>query len=180
MSGESVLTAWRPDNAAASLGLSVEYLRKKPAFAKLAFGEWSQVLVGQINRGHFLFVLDSDRRICGFLGWAFTHEALAEAWVEGRSGLTNEQCREGDCVILNAWAADNPRANRFIVNAGRKLFENRRTLYFKRHYPDGRVRPMRLAVTDFCASHLARAAVQPGNSTPAAVLPRSVADAAND
>jgi Flp pilus assembly protein TadD len=154
----SVLSAWRPKDSAASLGLAVEFLGKKPAFAKLQFGEWSQVLFYQVARGHFFFVVDQDRRVLGFLGWALTPETLAEQWVEGRAGLRNEQCREGDCVIVNAFAAETSAANRFIVDTMRKLFANKRTLYFKRHYPDGRTRPMRLGVNEFVADHLARSA----------------------
>ncbi len=142
------LSAWRPKDPAASLGLAVEFLSKKPAFAKLQFGEWSQVLFYQVARGHFFFVVDQDRRVRGFLGWALTDQALAEQWVEGRAGLRNEQCRDGDCVIINAFAAETVDANRFIVNTMRKLFASKRTLYFKRHYPDGRTRPVSLSVNN--------------------------------
>jgi Flp pilus assembly protein TadD/hemolysin-activating ACP:hemolysin acyltransferase len=153
---EDVLSAWRPKDPAASLGLAVEFLSRKPAFAKLQFGEWSQVLFCQVARGHFFFVVDHDRRVRGFLGWALTPQALAEQWVEGRAGLRNDECREGDCVIVNAFAADTVGANRFIVDTMRKLFASKRTLYFKRHYPDGRTRPTRLSVNEFVAGHLAR------------------------
>jgi tetratricopeptide (TPR) repeat protein len=37
-----ILSAWRAKSRAASLGLAVEFLIKKPVFAKLKFGEWSQ------------------------------------------------------------------------------------------------------------------------------------------
>ena len=150
------LSAWRPKDPLASLGLAVEFLSKKPAFAKLQFGEWSQVLFYQVARGHFFFVVDQDRRVRGFLGWALTQQALAEQWVEGHAGLRNDECREGDCVIVNAFAADTVGANRFIVDTMRKLFASKRTLYFKRHYPDGRTRPTRLSVNEFVAGHLAR------------------------
>ena len=153
-----ILSAWRPKSPAASLGLAVEFLSKKPAFAKLQFGEWSQVLFYQVARGHFFFVVDQDRRVRGFLGWALTAQALAEQWVEGRGGLRSDECREGDCVIINAFAANTPGTNRFIVEMMRRLFASKRTLYFKRHYPDGRTRPMRLGVNSFVASHLARPA----------------------
>jgi tetratricopeptide (TPR) repeat protein len=152
------LSAWRPKDPAASLGLAVEFLSKKPAFAKLQFGEWSQVLFYQVARGHFFFVVDQDRRVRGFLGWALTPQALAEQWVEGRAGLRSDECREGDCVIVNAFAADTIGANRFIVDTMRKLFASKLTLYFKRHYPDGRTRPTRLSVNEFVADHLARSA----------------------
>ncbi len=85
-----------------------------------------------------------------------TSQSLAEQWVEGRAGLRNDECREGDCVIVNAFAAETGGANRFIVNTMRKLFASKRTLYFKRHYRDGRTRPTRLSVNDFVAGHVAR------------------------
>ena len=43
----------------------------------------------------------------------------------------------------------------------RKLFAEKRLLYFKRHYRDGRTRPMRLMVNDFVAGHVARSAGGP-------------------
>ena len=149
-----ILYAWKAKSQASSLGLAVEFLRRKPAFAKLQFGEWSEVLISQVNRGHFFFVVDQQRRIQGFLGWALTHKRLAEQWIEGRSGLRHEECREGDCVILNAWAAETHRANRFILDSVRKLFADKRTIYFKRQYPDGRTRHMRLSVNNFVTDHL--------------------------
>jgi hemolysin-activating ACP:hemolysin acyltransferase len=150
------LSAWKPKDPSACLGLAVEFLSKMPAFAKLQFGEWSQVLFYQVARGHFLFVVDPDRRVRGFLGWALTDQALAEQWVRGRAGLRNDQCRDGDCVIINAFAAETVAANHFIVDTMRRLFGSKRSLYFKRHYPDGRTRPACLSVNAFVAAHLAR------------------------
>jgi len=152
------LSAWIPKDPSAALGLAVEFLSKMPAFARLQFGEWSQVLFYQIARGHFFFVVDQDRRVRGFLGWALTDQALAEQWMKGRAGLRNEQCREGDCVIINAFAAETTEANHFIVETMRGLFGGKRMLYFKRHYPDGRTRPACLSVNKFVAFHLARSA----------------------
>ncbi len=150
------LTRWRPEDPSASLGLAVEFLSRMPAFAKLQFGEWSQVLFYQVQRGHCFFVVDQNRRVRGFLGWALTEQICAEQWVEGRAGLRNDQCLDGDCVIINAFAAETGAAKRFVVDTMRELFASRRTLYFKRHYPDGRTRPSRLSVNDFVNGHLAR------------------------
>ncbi len=121
------LSVWRPKDPAAALGLAVEFLIKKPAFARLQFGEWSQVLVYQVARGHYFFAVDRSLRVQGFLGWALTSEALADQWVEGRAGLESEQCREGDCVIVNVFAAETGGVKRFIVNAMRGLFADKRT-----------------------------------------------------
>ena len=90
--GSPELSLWKPAEPATALGLAVEFLMKEPVFAKLPFGDWSQVLIGQINRGHFCFVVDAQRRVQGFLGWAFTQERLAEQWVESRAALTDKDC----------------------------------------------------------------------------------------
>ena len=148
---------FKPENPEAALAQAAVYLMSKPAFAALPFGEWMGVLVGQINRGHFFFVIDERRKVQGFAGWALTTRDQAEAWLAGQAHLAEEVCREGDCVIINVWAAESRAALRLMVNAMREIGATRPTLYFKRHYPDGRTRVIRLATTDFVASHLARA-----------------------
>src|SRR5918999_6181350 len=107
------LRLFRPDSPYVALGLAVNHLMTKPAFANLRFGEWSRILVGQINRKHYYFVVDGSNQIQGFIGWAVTTRAKAEAWVEGRAGLSYQDSREGDCIVFNAWAADDGQVNRF-------------------------------------------------------------------
>ncbi|KQP15445.1 hypothetical protein ASF26_17130 [Methylobacterium sp. Leaf93] len=58
----------RPDQPAVSLGLAVSYLMLKPAFANLRFCEWSRILVGQIDRGHYCFAIDDTGQVQGFVG----------------------------------------------------------------------------------------------------------------
>jgi hemolysin-activating ACP:hemolysin acyltransferase len=129
-----ILSAWRPKNRAASLGLAVEFLSKKPAFVKLQFEEWSQVLFYEVARGHFFFVVDQDRRVQGFLGWALTSRLLPSNGSKAAQGCATNKWSEGDCVIVNAFAAETGDANRFSVNTMRKPFASKRTLYFKRYY----------------------------------------------
>lgn len=143
------LRAFRPDNAYVALGLAVNHLMTKPAFAQLRFGDWSRILVGQINRKHYLFAVDANKQIQGFLGWALTSKDHAEAWVEGRGGLSYENSQEGDCIVFNAFAASNGKARRFLVEQARKLMQGKDTAYFKRHYKDGTTRPVRLSVNEF-------------------------------
>ena len=152
----SALRIVKPANAAAALGLAVSHLMVKPAFAALKFGDWSRILVGQINRGHFCFAMDSENQIQGFMGWAFASKAKAEAWVEGRGGLSFEDSQQGDCVIFNAWAASTPEANHFLVAQAREIIAGKDTVYFKRHYKDGSTRPARVAVNAFVPRHIGR------------------------
>jgi hemolysin-activating ACP:hemolysin acyltransferase len=150
------LKAFRPPNPYAALGLAVNYLMTKPAFAALRFGEWSRILVGQINRKHFAFAVDGSNQIQGFIGWAVTSQDKAEAWLEGRRVLSFEDSSDGDAVVFNAWAANTPKVNRFLLGEARKIIADKSTVYFKRYYKDGRVRPMRLRVNDFVLHHIER------------------------
>ena len=165
------LKLFQPSNAYVALGLAVSHLMTKPAFAKLRFGDWSRILTGQINRKHYCFAIDGNNQVQGFLGWALTSKDKAEAWVEGRGAVSFGDSQDGDCVILNAWAASTPEANRFLLAQARKVIDGKDTVYFKRHYKDGSTRPVRLRVNDFVARHLGRAE----RATPRAERARSVA-----
>jgi hemolysin-activating ACP:hemolysin acyltransferase len=157
------LKVLRPQSPFMALGLAVNHLMTKPAFAKLRFGDWSRILVGQINRKHYYFAVDSKNQIQGFMGWALTSKENAEAWVEGRGTLSFADSLDGDCVVFNAWAANTGKVNRLLLGEARKVIEGKDTVYFKRFYKDGSVRPARLRVNDFVAQHLRR---QNGDACP--------------
>ena len=165
--GSAALRLFRPDKPVLALGLAVNHLMTKPAFANLGLGAWSRILVGQINRGHYAFVVDGDRRIQGFIGWALTTRDKAESWVEGRGTLSYEDCTDGDCVVFNAWSANSAAAHRFILQAARGIVKDKETIYFKRYYADGSSRPVRLSVNDFIGRHIERAtSSSPGLASP--------------
>ena len=147
---------FRPQSPYVALGLAANHLMTKPAFANRRFGDWSRILVGQINRKHYCFAVDSKNQIQGFMGWALTSKENAEAWVEGRGALSFADSLDGDCVVFNAWAANTGKVNRFLLGEARKVIEGKDTVYFKRFYKDGSVRPARLRVNDFVAQHLRR------------------------
>ena len=154
-SSTSTLRLFRPDSPVVALGLVVNHLMTKPAFARQHFGEWTRILVGQINRNHYYFVTDG-KQVQGFMGWALVTRDKAEEWVEGRRALTYEDCTQGECLIFNAWAANNFRVHRYMVDEARKIIRDKQTLYFKRYYNDGTSRPVRLNVNDFVGVHVDR------------------------
>jgi hemolysin-activating ACP:hemolysin acyltransferase len=104
----------RPNNPYVALGVAVNHLMGKPAFANLRFGDWSRALVGQINREHYYFAIDEKNQVQGFLGWALTTGDKAEAWLTGRDALSYDDSRDGDCLIINAWAASSPEVGRLL------------------------------------------------------------------
>ncbi len=164
-SAASVLRLLRPASPLVALGLAVKHLMVKPAFAVQPFGAWSRILVGQINRGHYLFAVDPDNRVCGFMGWALTSKEKADEWFEGGRDISCDDSLAGDSVILNAWSADHSRAHRFLVDEARKMFQNKRMVYFRRHYRDGRMRSARLDVSDSVAVHAGSKAASSGGES---------------
>jgi hemolysin-activating ACP:hemolysin acyltransferase len=155
---DPTLRIFKPANPAAALGLAVSHLMVKPAFANLKFGDWSRILVGQINRGHYCFAVDEKNEVQGFMGWALATRDKAEAWVEGRRGLSFEDSRDGDCMVINAWSAASTGVTRFLLAEARRVARGKTTVYFKRHYKDGSTRPARVAVNSFIDAHIARQA----------------------
>jgi hemolysin-activating ACP:hemolysin acyltransferase len=152
------LRMFRPDNPAAALGMAVNHLMSKPAFANLRFGDWSRILVGQINRKHFCFVVDGAGQVQGFMGWALASEEHARAWAEGRRALTFEDSHAGNCMVINAWSSNSTKVTRFMVDEARRLGAGKTALYFKRRYKDGTTRAARVAVNEFVNRHVERRA----------------------
>lgn len=141
---------------ARALGLAVSYLMTKPAFARLQFGGWSRILVGQINRQHYVLALQ-NQKVVGFLGWAVTSRELAEQWASHGRSLSFEESASGDTIIINGWAADSTKITRALLMHLREWGKDKRDVYFKRFYPDGRIRVSRLAVNELTIEgHLAR------------------------
>src|SRR5262245_60192223 len=156
------LRLFQTGNPYVALGLAVSHLMVQPAFANLRFGDWSRILVGQINRRHYYFAIDEKKQVQGFVGWALTTVDKAEAWLAGRAGLSYEDSRDGDCVIINAWAASSPEAGRLLLDAVRRIGLGKQAVYFKRHYKDGTTRPMRLSANAFVEKHIERSAESAG------------------
>ena len=139
------LRAVRPKDSRLALGMAVSYLMTDPVFARLPFGQWSRVLVGQINRGHYLFALEGEK-VVGFVGWALTTNEKAEAWLTENRDIGFADSMAGEAVLINGWKASSATANRFLIDAVRRVIRDKEMVYAKRFYRDGRVRPVRLPV----------------------------------
>lgn len=136
----------------AALGRACAHLMTHPAFARAPFGHLARVLAGQVNRGHYAFAVRGPLTV-GFVGWALTTRPVAEAWLSGERGFSDAEAAAGDCVVLNIWQADDADVTRRLTAHLTAALAGLRRLYAKRHYPDGRLRPLRLDL----ASRAARA-----------------------
>lgn len=138
-----------------ALGVATSQMMGDPSFGRLRFGHWARTLAGMINRKHYLIATEG-KIVTGFIGWALTNETVAERWLEGKGEISYEDALDGDCVLINAWIAKTRATNKHLLNEIRRFGADRRLVYFKRFYPDGRMRPMRLEVTEFVGRHAGR------------------------
>ena len=130
-------------NPYAAVGRAAGMLMVYPSFGDLPFGQVMKIIAGQINRGHYCFVF-KDNNAVGFFGWAYTSQTGAENWLMNNDESGIGDGIEGDCVVFNIWHTDGPKTNSFAVTHMRSKFSDKKMLYAKRRYNDGRVKPIRI------------------------------------
>jgi hemolysin-activating ACP:hemolysin acyltransferase len=91
------LTCCQYDDPIYALGRAVELLRHRAPFVDYKFGTLSNVLMGQIRRGHFVFT-EQEQTAIGYAGWALCDEDIARAWIRRERVPTYAQCESG-----NSW-----------------------------------------------------------------------------
>jgi hypothetical protein len=143
-----------PPSPQAALGVAARHLMDKPAFGHLKFGHWARILVGQVNRGHYLIIARGEE-VVGSFGWSFATEEGCAAWLEGRE-IPGGFTQDGTHAVLNAVALSDPGAHGFLINAMRVALRGRTHLAFKRVYKSGAIRPMCQPISRFLERHVAR------------------------
>lgn len=128
-------------------GRTVTYLMRIPNFARLPFGQLSRLIVGQINRGQYFFVIHETSGVVGYCGWVQTSRQAAEAWVERNVDLGERLETEGPVCVINLWQASSAGVNSAIVGGLRERISSGTELVLaKRFYPDGSIRTTRLPI----------------------------------
>lgn len=155
--GAPRLRLGRAKNSALALGLAVNHLMNKKAYDAVKFTSWSKILAGQVNRGHYCFVFNQDSLVVGMIGWAYASRDVAERWVRGQP-VGPMDSKRGSCIIFNLWSADDREINALVFHAARQAMIGCETLYYRRLYADGRLRPVRLSVNQFVKKHVERKA----------------------
>lgn len=138
-----VLSLTLIDEPHVALGMAAVLTSKHEAFAREGFGSWLRILVGQVNRDQYRFVL-RGRKPVGFVDWFRTDRQQAERWLAEEGPALARS--EGDCVVVNAVQADDAEVLAYVSGSIPRLEAPPFVLYAKRSYPDGRVRKLRLQV----------------------------------
>ena len=136
----------RVDNPHLALGLTVEYLMKGPAFSKQSFGPFSQVLVGQINRRHYVLATRGVSTV-GFVGYGLCSKAVADRWAYGSGEPTFDECNGGPCLLINAWMASDLRVSLALKRWFIRSFPDVTSVRSKRLYANGSTRIVNVRLT---------------------------------
>ena len=140
MSGN--LSCIRLDNPQTALGCAVRILRSGQPFRSNKFGAFTDAVVRQIKRGHYVLTVQDDM-VFGYFGWAICSEEVAHAWLERRRAPTPETCEGDDCFIVETFYAKSREAAFFQTRHVRKLYPT--VQVFCRRAKKGQpLRPVRL------------------------------------
>jgi hemolysin-activating ACP:hemolysin acyltransferase len=108
-----------------ALGIAMNLLRRVQPYASYPFGRFSNVLTGQIRRGHYVFTI-ADGVPIGYAGWALCEESVARAWVEGRAVPKASECLDGDCGLLITFCATSREACIRQIRHCRNLYPDKK------------------------------------------------------
>jgi hemolysin-activating ACP:hemolysin acyltransferase len=114
-----------------ALSVLVQLSLAAPAFASQKFGTWSRVLIGQVNRGDYVVLLQNGRPV-GYAGWFAARKADAEAWLEREVDIPDAPLAEADCAVMNAFMAPSPEASRYLREAFLRQIPTLSMIYAKR------------------------------------------------
>lgn len=142
-SKDSNVQAVRFDRPETALSLAVTMTLAIPVFARQRFGNWARVLVGQINRGDYVFALDGQDPV-GFCGWTPALKVDAEKWLKQDIEIAAMSPGQADCMIVNVVIAKTPAARTCLRDAVLSATDELHYVFAKRIAADGAKRLVRL------------------------------------
>lgn len=123
-----------------AFGMVLELLSRHAPFSDFKLAEIGDTIRAQLKSGRHVAALTPENELVGFAGWAYTLQAIAELWVEGRGPLKIIE-KDYDAVALTVVVSASPSATRAMMRQSRALNPGMRG-YFKRSY-DGQMRQPR-------------------------------------
>jgi hemolysin-activating ACP:hemolysin acyltransferase len=114
-----------------ALGVAAHYLCRREPFSRFPAGELIGTLNGQLQRGHYLFVLDDATRpakVVGYAGWALYDHAAAERYAATGAPPAEELAEGGDVAWILTAAADSRPAFFALLREMRRLYPQHRAM----------------------------------------------------
>jgi hypothetical protein len=123
-----------------ALGLAAHFVARHEPFGRFPAGDLIRTLHAQVQRGHYLFALDTGSkpaRVLGYFGWSLYHHAVAERFAATGVAPSEELASGGDVAWLVTAVADSRSAFFALAKATRALYPGHRVMGI-RHKRGGR------------------------------------------
>jgi hemolysin-activating ACP:hemolysin acyltransferase len=123
-----------------ALGLAARFVAKREPFSRFPAGDLIRTLNGQIQRGHYLFALDTSAdpaRVVGYLGWALYDNAVAERFAATGVPPSDELATGADVVWILTAVAEDRGAFSALSKHARALYPTHRVMAI-RHKSGGK------------------------------------------
>ena len=126
----------RIPNSPYGLGMLCEFVSRFPPFNDYEFGALVQTLLYQLETGSHM-IAGRDDRIVGYLGWICTTREIAEAWIKMDAKLEHVPDKI-DAVAVTVLCTEDARYILPLIKHAKTLNKGH-SVYWKRHFIDGRV-----------------------------------------
>ena len=123
-----------------ALGLAAHFVTRHDTFGRFPAGDLIRTLSSQIQRGHYLFALDTSTepaRVVGYYGWALYDDPTAERFAATGAPPPPELGTGGDVLWILTAIADSRGAFFALMRDTRALYPQHRVMAV-RHKPSGR------------------------------------------
>jgi hypothetical protein len=114
-----------------ALGLAAHYVASRAPFGGFTAGDLVRTLSGQVERGHYLFALDTGTdpaRVVGYYGWALYPHAIAERFAAVGAPPPDDDGRKGEVVWILTAAAEDRVAFFALAKAARARYPHHRVM----------------------------------------------------
>lgn len=114
-----------------ALGLATHFVARHEPFSRFPAGDLIRTLHTQVQRGHYLFALDTANkpaRVLGYFGWSLYHHAAAERFAATGVPPAEELASGGDVAWLVTSVADSRSAFFALAKAARALYPGHRVM----------------------------------------------------
>ena len=123
-----------------ALGLAAHFVARRAPFNRFPAGDLIRTLSAQINRGHYLFALDTSAkpaRVVGYFGWALYDHSVAERFAATGVPPSDRLATGGDVVWILTAVAENRGAFFALGKSARALYPAHRVMGI-RHKANGK------------------------------------------
>lgn len=105
------------------LGAALNILRRSHIYRRMKLGGVVDMLMGQIKRNHFCFLV-KDNTIIGYCGWALCQPSIAKLWITEKYLPNYDECLVGSAVVIATLYCEDKQGLYDLKSLFKKTYPN--------------------------------------------------------